>query len=615
MTQTLSLRLRRKRSYFVTVLAGSFLSFPSDAFSQTSPTTGRCNQHERIRASGNVSSRCCAVNEYLGVIRRIQVPGENDFLSVMSIPTFAAQQDPSSAVSDASVSPLKDVVCRGLEGVLGQGPAFVLDNAMDPLVCQQIIETTEQLGFVRGSAKNQHGALQIVVSQKTADDLAQRISRHVDVNQVEELCKQMQDGRETVDQVRFGFAGLNRRWRIYKYEPDGKETFLPHIDASFPPSGVSKDGTELVYDVTEGVEGSGKIESRLTILIYLNDEFVGGETNFYQPHSWANGNAEPKLIASIRPKQGSVLVFPQGVGDIGVDYARQHWPLHEGSVVRSGSPKYVIRSDILFTQVKEPISDDRHFQYDHLVRKVFLPKSPIFDKSFLGHVCSVYEPCMGAENLGPLLYSFLRFTKKRRIVEIGAGYTTPWILQALKDNDDEMKRIRGLGDRCRLLDYPWVAPNVVDGFDDESAALICFDNFQHQKEAATGAMAVVKSLNLNDYVDFRITDAYAMSLDESSVDVLWCDFGVGSKMKDFVKGSWASIRPGGYLLCHSTLTNEGTRTWLEACRDRREEDETGIPQGEFTEVSFLEPHKHYQNAITILQKRRSYDEPIYSLYA
>jgi hypothetical protein len=97
--------------------------------------------------------------------------------------------------------------------------------------------------------------------------------------------------------------------------------------------------------------------SRLTVLIYLYDVFVGGETNSYQPVSMPRKdlNQFPPLIASVRPVVGSVLVFPQGVGEDAVDFARQAWPLHEGSPVVSGRPKYVIRSDAIFVTQTEPL--------------------------------------------------------------------------------------------------------------------------------------------------------------------------------------------------------------------------------------------------------------------
>ena len=121
-------------------------------------------------------------------------------------------------------------------------------------------------------------------------------------------------------------------------------------------------------------------------------------------------------------------------------------------------------------------------------------------------------------------------------------------------------------------------------------------------------------------MEFRRGDAFDLELGIDAVDLLWCDFGVGSRMASFCSSAWKSLRLGGFLICHSTLTNRGTRHWLEAVRHKMDESVTGLPRNEFVELSFLEPHKRYQNSITILQKRRAsdgtkYEEPIYSQQA
>ena len=80
-------------------------------------------------------------------------------------------------------------------------------------------------------------------------------------------------------------------------------------------------------------------------------------------------------------------------------------------------------------------------------------------------------------------------------------------------------------------------------------------------------------------------------------------------------------RAVGFLMCHSTLTNAMTREWLEGVRQRKGVDETGIPADEYVELSLLEPHKRFQNSMTILQKRvggeggARFSEPLYSEYA
>jgi len=40
--------------------------------------------------------------------------------------------------------------------------------------------------------------------------------------------------------------------------------------------------------------------------------------------------------------------------------------------------------------------------------------------------------------MAPLLYSIIRFLKPLAVLEVGAGFTTPFLLQALHDNEKEM---------------------------------------------------------------------------------------------------------------------------------------------------------------------------------
>ena len=106
--------------------------------------------------------------------------------------------------------------------------------------------------------------------------------------------------------------------------------------------------------------------------------------------------------------------------------ARHVWPLHEGLPVSSGSnrAKYVIRTDVLFETVVHdelsslPEEERVLFQHDDAVRGVFLNTSPMLSSLFLHHTAPLYNPQMGVENAGPLLYSLVRFTKCRNIVEV-----------------------------------------------------------------------------------------------------------------------------------------------------------------------------------------------------
>jgi hypothetical protein len=84
--------------------------------------------------------------------------------------------------------------------------------------------------------------------------------------------------------------------------------------------------------------------SRLTFLIYLNDDFNGGCTTFFTPSRVEHGVLDAR---GVRPRQCAALVFPHGdtIGAL----------LHEGSPVEQGA-KYVVRTDILYTDAVEDAS-------------------------------------------------------------------------------------------------------------------------------------------------------------------------------------------------------------------------------------------------------------------
>ena len=98
--------------------------------------------------------------------------------------------------------------------------------------------------------------------------------------------------------------GLNEMFRIYRYERD--QRFKMHRDGSY-----ERNETEF---------------SILSFLIYLNDNFTGGETEF-------------RNIATVQPKTGMALLF--------------HHPLrHEGKAIAEGV-KYVLRTDVMYKLIKE----------------------------------------------------------------------------------------------------------------------------------------------------------------------------------------------------------------------------------------------------------------------
>jgi hypothetical protein len=108
------------------------------------------------------------------------------------------------------------------------------------------------------------------------------------------------------------FCGVNARWRLFKYSPGA--VYRPHIDGSWPGSGLDKDG-----HVTDDAFGDGRA-SKLTFLIYLNGSdssrgdgvgdgvgdggdgsaFSGGSTTFFRSgpsHSEEERVVEARAVA------------------------------------------------------------------------------------------------------------------------------------------------------------------------------------------------------------------------------------------------------------------------------------------------------------------------------
>ena len=97
-------------------------------------------------------------------------------------------------------------------------------------------------------------------------------------------------------------SGLNERLRYYRYRAG--QRFSPHMDHWYQPS-----AREITL---------------LTVLVYFNDDFEGGETRFVE-----------QVERSVSPAPGRAAIF-------------QHKIRHEGCEVLAGH-KYALRTDVIYT--------------------------------------------------------------------------------------------------------------------------------------------------------------------------------------------------------------------------------------------------------------------------
>ena len=173
-----------------------------------------------------------------------------------------------------------------------------IENFLADEECDALIARAEALGFEPALTSTKHGA--------------QRLENIRNNDRVifddSELAAQMWTRLAPfVPSPLFGrdAIGLNERWRYYRYWAG--QTFKRHQDGS--------------------VKRTSGEKTQMTLLLYLNDDCVGGETRFY-----LEGRDEP---LDLTPKKGAALLF-------------LHTFWHEGTPVVSGR-KYVLRSDVFYS--------------------------------------------------------------------------------------------------------------------------------------------------------------------------------------------------------------------------------------------------------------------------
>jgi predicted 2-oxoglutarate/Fe(II)-dependent dioxygenase YbiX len=168
---------------------------------------------------------------------------------------------------------------------------FVIRQFLTADECQAHIARSERLAFVQAGVHTRYGEqmYQDIRNNDRAIDDNPALAADL-FQRAQPLLPPSIDG--------WVLSGFNERFRWYRYQHE--QFFKFHLD------GV--------------IQRSESNASRLTFLIYLNDDFTGGATDFV----WER----------IQPEMGMALVFP-------------HRLKHQGSAVTSGV-KYVLRTDVMY---------------------------------------------------------------------------------------------------------------------------------------------------------------------------------------------------------------------------------------------------------------------------
>ncbi|KAK8111733.1 uncharacterized protein PG998_008190 [Apiospora kogelbergensis] len=195
----------------------------------------------------------------------------------------------------------------------------LMKDMLSPEECRSIIASTESVGFLPDAPIRDDGSETSVLAHNVYWMVDQAFHDKL-WSRVKPFLPSQMDGRKA--------RSINRRFRVYRYVPGAE--YRCHFDGAWPPSGINATTGKYMWDASPA---DAKQSSQFTFLVYLNDEFEGGETTFFTP-SPVEGvmNAHP-----VRPTQGAIALFPHGESKGAL--------LHEGTGVRSGA-KYIIRTDV-----------------------------------------------------------------------------------------------------------------------------------------------------------------------------------------------------------------------------------------------------------------------------
>lgn len=172
---------------------------------------------------------------------------------------------------------------------------FLIENFLSDSECDYYIEMTQDKVFEE--AKINMSGRQTMNKGVRNNDRLMIFDNNLAKNLFEKAVEFLPQAHED-----YKILNFNEMFRIYKYSPG--QQFKMHRDGSY----IRNENEKSFY----------------TFLIYLNDDFEGGETEF-------------ENLFTVAPKKGSALAF--------------YHPLrHEGKTLISGQ-KYVLRTDVMYSKI------------------------------------------------------------------------------------------------------------------------------------------------------------------------------------------------------------------------------------------------------------------------
>ena len=223
----------------------------------------------------------------------------------------------------------------------------------------------------------------------------------------------------------------------------------------------------------------------------------------------------------------------------------------------------------------------------------------MMDKDFIKSASSLSSPTMGTEAIAPFLYNLVMLHRPRRILEIGGGLTTLYLLKGLADCNAliEVERHSAeVGVENVLLNKAYYGDSLLP------ARMHMIDNFVHSYTTASKVVQTAKDLGIDKPLTVHEKDfiGYADKLPKEDLpfDMVWFDCGNLEYYQHFQQAFWPLVnRNGGLILIHSLATNFHGQIFLSNLKL----SQATKSFSEFELMTFKEPHKFRQNSITCIR--------------
>ena len=186
---------------------------------------------------------------------------------------------------------------------------------------------------------------------------------------------------------------------------------------------------------------------------------------------------------------------------------------------------------------------------------------------------------MGTENVGGFLRAMALMLRPGRILEIGAGYTTPFLLEALVNN----QRVYDDGN----LQESYFENHTYD------PKLVVIDNMSLGELAHKPGMEDIIASKYTEFIEGNFEDKADILFEKyGHFDFVWFDCGGASEYKTFMEKYWDMC--SGYIFFHYTYSEGSPNSLYDIILD----NVTGNP---FI-FDIVEPHKKRQGSITMVKK-------------